>query len=92
MLCKIYDDDVLALLLMSKSKKMQESIRSCVFYGGVISEHGLYMCCVACVISAHGVAVTFAIALLLIFKSKNMQESIRLFVLSMDCICIVLHV
>ena len=37
------------------------------------------MCCVACMICAHGVAVTFAIALLLMVKNKNMQESIMLF-------------
>ena len=50
------------------------------------------MCCVACMIFAHGVAVKCAIALLLMFKSNNMQESIRLFVMSMDCICFVQHV
>ena len=43
------------------------------------------MFCVACMICAHGVAVTFAIALLLLVKSKNMQESIRLFGLLTSC-------
>ena len=71
----------IALLQMSKSKKVQEGIKRCVFDRGVIFKYALYICCVACMISAHGVALTNAMALLLIFKSKNMQESIRLFVL-----------
>ena len=70
----------IALLLVSRSKKMQESIRTCVFERGVIFQiwivYGLYMCCVTCVILAYVFGVNCAIALLLISRSKKMQESI----------------
>ena len=48
-------------------------------------KYGLYMCCVACMIFAHDVAVTFAIALLFISRNKNMQKRIRKCVLDEVC-------
>ena len=69
----------IALLLMSKNTKMQQSTRTCACVIEVLFvEYGLYMFCVACMTCAHGVAVKVAIALLLIVESKTMQESIRL--------------
>ena len=75
----------IALLLISRSKKMQEIIRTCVFQGGFIIRiwivYGLYMFCVACMILAYVLGVNCAIALLLNCRSKKTQESIR------TCVC-----
>ena len=70
----------IALLLIYRSNKMQESIRTCVCKRGVIFDYGLYMCRVACMIVACVAPVKCAIARLPLFKNKNMQESKRMFV------------
>ena len=67
----------IAHLLMSKSKKMPESIRMCVSFIEVrFVEYVLYLFCLACMIFAHGAAVQFAIALLLMSrKNKNKKHN-----------------
>ena len=66
-----------ALLLISRSKKMQGRIRTCVCFIEVscVFKYGLYMFCVACMRFAHAFAVRFAIALLLTSRKNKMQET-----------------
>ena len=73
----------IALLFDFKNKHMQKAQiynDACVVKRVQFFEYALYMFCVACMICACDVDVTFAIALL--FMSRNSYSN-------MDCVCVV---